>query len=86
MPSSYTLGPRFELMIKDLVAAGRYNNASEVIRDGLRMVEDRERKLAVLDAAIARGLADADAGRVLGIEEVRAGMQTRFPHKQPRSA
>jgi antitoxin ParD1/3/4 len=71
MPSSYTLGSRFETLIKDLVTAGRYNNASEVVRDGLRMIEERERRLASLDAAIVRGLADADAGRVSDIGEVR---------------
>lgn len=72
MPSSYTLGPRFETLIKELVTAGRYNNASEVVRDGLRMIEERERRLASLDASIARGLADADAGRLRGIDDVRA--------------
>ncbi len=75
MPSSYTLGQHFEALIKDLVAGGRYNNASEVVRDGLRMIEDRERRLAGLDAALARGLADADAGRVLPLEEVRGRMR-----------
>ena len=33
MPSSYTLGARFEVFIKGLVESGRYNNASEVVRD-----------------------------------------------------
>jgi len=72
MPSSYTLGARFETLIQDLVQSGRYNNASEVVRDGLRMIEDRERRLAVLDAAIERGIADVDAGRVSDIEDARA--------------
>ena len=64
MPSSYTLGARFETLIQELVQSGRYNNASEVVRDGLRMIEDRERRLAALDAAIERGIADVEAGRV----------------------
>lgn len=71
MPSSYTLGSHFEKLIKDLVLAGRYNNASEVVRDALRSLEERERRFAMLDAAIEHGLADADAGRVSDIEEVR---------------
>jgi antitoxin ParD1/3/4 len=43
MPSSYTLGRRFEALVKELVDSGRYNNASEVLRDGLRLLEDREK-------------------------------------------
>ena len=72
MSSSYNLGDHFERLIQQLVEAGRYEDTREVLRDGLRMVEERERKLAALDAAIARGLADADAGRVHGVDEVRS--------------
>jgi len=39
MPSSYTLGARFEAFVKELVASDRYNSASEVGRDGLRLLE-----------------------------------------------
>jgi antitoxin ParD1/3/4 len=42
MPTSVALGAHFEAFIKDQVANGRYNNASEVVRDGLRMLEDRQ--------------------------------------------
>jgi antitoxin ParD1/3/4 len=52
MPSSYTLGQHFEQFVQSQLAGGRYNNASEVLRDALRLMEDRERRLAVLDAAI----------------------------------
>jgi antitoxin ParD1/3/4 len=64
MPSSYTLGRHFEAFIKGQLASGRYNNASEVMRDALRLMEERERRLASIDAQIARGLADIEAGRV----------------------
>lgn len=43
MPRSFALGDRFERLIERLVKKGRYNNASEVVREGLRLVEDRER-------------------------------------------
>lgn len=44
MPRSFALGGRFEKLIERLVKKGRYNNASEVVREGLRLVEDRERQ------------------------------------------
>ena len=70
MPSSFTLGKHFELFVQAQLASGRYNNASEVLRDALRLMEERERKLAALDVAIERGMADIDAGRVHDAEEV----------------
>lgn len=70
MPSSYTLGKHFESFVQAQLASGRYNNASEVLRDALRLMEERERKLAALDAAVERGVADIQAGRVHDLDEV----------------
>ena len=67
MPSSYTLGAHFEKFIQAQLAGGRYNNASEVLRDALRMMEESEQRLA---AALQRGLDDIAAGRVYPMEEV----------------
>jgi antitoxin ParD1/3/4 len=78
MPSSYTLGKHFETFVQNQLASGRYNNASEVLRDALRLMEERERKLASLDAAIERGIADIDAGRVHPAEEVFADLKARY--------
>src|SRR5882672_3936636 len=82
MASSFTLGDRFEKFIKWLVEGGRYNNASEVVRAALRLLEDeeeqRQRKLAELDAAIDRGIADAEAGRVVPTDEVFAELRARY--------
>lgn len=56
---SYAVGTHFEQFIKQQVLSGRYNNASEIVREGLRLVEEREAKLLALrthiDAAIENG-------------------------------
>ena len=64
MPSSYSLGQHFETFVQGQLSSGRYKNASEVLRDALRLMEERERRFASLDASITRGLADIEAGRV----------------------
>lgn len=54
--TSVALGPHFEDFIQSSIHSGRYNNASEVVRSGLRLLEEQEQKLAVLRAAIEEGL------------------------------
>jgi len=62
---SYAVGKHFDKFIRDQVTAGRYNNASEVVREGLRLVEEREAKFRALKehiaGAIERGGAYSDA-------------------------
>ncbi len=64
-----------DTLVNRLVKAGRYQNASEVLREGLRLVEEKEilyqQKLLELRDALAEGLADVDAGRTitLGVGE-----------------
>lgn len=54
-----SIGERWEEFVARVVQDGRYGSASEVVREGLRLVEEREAKLRALretlDAAIARG-------------------------------
>jgi len=42
MPRSFSRGERFETFIGAQVKTGSYNNASEVVRDALRLLEDRQ--------------------------------------------
>jgi antitoxin ParD1/3/4 len=70
MAVSADLGEVLERFVKKLVASGRYHSKSEVLREGVRLIQERETRLAALDASIARGLADADAGRVKPSSEV----------------
>jgi antitoxin ParD1/3/4 len=68
MATSHSIGKHFEAFIERLIASGRYSTASEIIRDGLRMVEereqDREGKLEWLRAEIQKGLDSGPAEEV----------------------
>ncbi|VVE19615.1 addiction module antitoxin [Pandoraea iniqua] len=60
---SAELGRQLEAYITELVEKGRYGSKSEVLREGVRLIQDREAQLAALDAVVERGVADSDAGR-----------------------
>jgi antitoxin ParD1/3/4 len=62
---SITLPAEMVRVIREKVGSGSYSSNSEVIREALRGWMEREQRLATLDAAIARGVADADTGRTL---------------------
>ena len=51
-----SLGPHYEEFIQNSILRGRYNNASEVVRVGLRLLEERETKIEYLRAAIQEGI------------------------------
>ena len=69
MASSANLGAYLENVVNKLVSEGRYNSKSEVLREGVRLVQEREARLADFDRALARGIADADAGRVMPLDD-----------------
>lgn len=81
MPISADLGNHLEEYVNELVTKGRYNSKSEVLREGVRLVQEREAKLAALDAAIARGLADVEAGRMRPADEVFDRLEAKYKAK-----
>lgn len=87
MPTrNVVLGQQQHELVNQLVASGRYQNASEVLREGLRLLEQRDAedaaRLAVLRAAADRGWADLAAGRYVdvddaGLDDAIAGIGAR---------
>jgi antitoxin ParD1/3/4 len=76
MPTrNVVLTERQEELIEALVKSGRYQNASEVLRDGLRLVEQREAedesKLKALRAAARVGVSALDRGEFKEFESIR---------------
>jgi antitoxin ParD1/3/4 len=54
--TSISLGDYFDQFVQTQVSAGRYKNVSEVIRAGLRLLENEESKVIALKNAIQEGL------------------------------
>jgi antitoxin ParD1/3/4 len=75
------LGEALEQYVTDLVDSGRYGSRNEILRESVRLLQERETRMAELDAALAEGVADADAGRTLSVKEafdaVRSELKVR---------
>jgi len=80
MASSYSIGKHFEGMIEDLIESGRYSTASEIMRDGLRLVEEREErrraKLEALRAEIQKGF-DSGPAEEIDVDEMIEAVKAR---------
>ena len=77
MPTrNVVLSERQQQLVETLVQSGRYQNASEVLREGLRLVQAREAeqavKLAALREAVAVGIANIEAGRYTEFKDAAA--------------
>jgi antitoxin ParD1/3/4 len=79
MPASYALGDQFERLVVKLVKTGRYNSKSEVIREGLRLLEDRERERAVKIEELRRAFAAGiESGQRIPADEVFDRLETKY--------
>jgi len=78
MAISAELGDKLEAVVEDLVRNGRYNSKSEVLREGVRLVQEREAALRELRAKIDEGVAAADRGDVRPAAEVFAELRTEY--------
>ena len=75
---SADLGQQLEGFVAKLVTTGRYNSKSEVLRGGVRLIQDRETRLMALNQSIARGIADANAGRTKPAADVFDGLEAKY--------
>ena len=79
MPRSFALGNHFESLIEELVKGGRYNNASEVVRDGLRLLEDRERLRELKVEEIRRSIEESRRhGRTIPADQVFDRLEAKY--------
>ena len=80
MATSYSIGKHFEDMIDRLIESGRYSTASEIMRDGLRLIEEREErrkaKLEALRAEIQKGI-DSGPAEEFDPQEFIASVKAR---------
>ncbi len=75
---SADLGQQLESFVSSLVETGRYNSKSEVLREGVRLIQEREARLAALDASIGRGLADVDTGRTKPAGQIFDRLESKY--------
>lgn len=79
MPTSVALSSHFETFVREQVESGRYNNASEVVRAGLRLLEDEQNRLQLqnqaMRTAIAAGL---NSGASISAVDVFDRLETKY--------
>ncbi|MGX8008848.1 type II toxin-antitoxin system ParD family antitoxin [Mesorhizobium sp. ORM8.1] len=83
MPASYNIGSRYEALVRELVESGRYASASEVVRDSLRLLEEREEqrqaKLTALREDIRRG---RESGPGIPASEILDRLDVKYRDKR----
>ncbi|WP_036791703.1 type II toxin-antitoxin system ParD family antitoxin [Pleomorphomonas koreensis] len=77
MAHSVELG-NLEKVVDRLVKSGRYNSKSEILREGIRLIDEREKRLAMLDAALSRSLDEKARGRLRSADEVLGAARTHY--------
>ena len=85
-----SLTPKLEQYVQAKVESGRYNSASEVVREALRLLEDQERahaaQRAEFNQELGRRLASLDRGERADPAEVRRRLQRKSEERRKRRA
>src|ERR1700688_4266910 len=89
-PMNVSLTPDLEQFVSAKVQSGRYNSASEVVREALRLLEEHDQaraaQLAEFNGEIVRRLADLDRGKTVDPIEARARLQRKSGQRPKPSA
>jgi len=84
-----SLTPELEQFVQTKVESGRYNSASEVVREALRLLEDHEQaraaQLAEFNQELGRRLASLDRGEKVNPAKVRVRLQRKSEERQKRT-
>lgn len=72
------LGADVEAAMDGLVENGRYPTREDVLREGVRLVQDREARRSRIDDAVSRGIDDAEAGRSEDAEIVLERLRRKY--------
>ena len=79
MPSSYAIGDHFEKFIRKQVESGRYASASEIVRDALRLLEEREQMREIEFEEYRQKIRDGiESGEGLPAEEVFTRLEAKY--------
>lgn len=86
MDDIFNLGTEFDDAVDALVESGRYRSREEVLREGVRLVQDRATRLASFEVEIAKGTASADRGDVVELDEAFDQVLEKLRRQASRSA
>ena len=78
MPSSVNLGPKLEDVVDRLISDGRFGSRSEVLREGVRLVQERESWLEMVERKVAEGRAQLAAGEGIELDAAFTRLSERY--------
>ena len=73
-----SLTPRLDGFVEEQVSSGRYRSASEVIREGLRLLEDRDKQTKLIQSALDEGFTSEQSDGAEAMERVREKLRSNF--------
>ncbi len=86
MGTNVHLTPELERFAQSCVASGRFNNVSEVVRSGLRLLQDTEERRAAFVASLEAAVAEGERDGFLTADEVETEVQAAIDAARARSA
>jgi antitoxin ParD1/3/4 len=85
MGTNVSLTPELEIFAKECVASGRYNNVSEVVRDGLRMVQDAEERKKAFMRSLTEAREESEREGWVEIDDLAAEMDALLEAAEKRN-